>query len=138
MKKSLFAGAIVLWACSPGTTTRNLSPDETRRVATAVFEAFNAHDWTQMESLYADSVLLQDPAYPGGKTGKVGMTEFYQSVTDIHDEVQNIVVEGNVAVVEFISTGTLNGQMFSLPICSVLTIENGLVVRDNTYYDAGQ
>lgn len=134
MKKSLYVGAVFLFACA--SPEHQEIETETRRIATAVFDAFNRHDWEKMESLYSDSVILQDPAYPGGKTGKEGMTEFYKSVPDIHDAVESVTVEGNVAVVEFISTGTLNGQKFTLPICSVLTVENGMVVRDNTYYDA--
>jgi predicted SnoaL-like aldol condensation-catalyzing enzyme len=110
--------------------------DETRRVATSVFDAFNTHDWKGMESLYSDSVKLQDPAYPGGKTGKAGLTDFYRSVPDIYDSLVNIAVDGNIATVEFVSTGTVNGEKFTLPICTVLVIENGLVVSDRTYYDA--
>jgi len=136
MKTSLYLGALMLTACASPSGPATNGDDETRRMATAVFDAFNAHDWDKMESLYADSVVLQDPAYPGGKKGKVGMSEFYRSVPDIHDSVQSMVVEGNVAVVEFVSTGTINGEPFSLPICAVLTIENGQVVRDHTYYDA--
>jgi predicted SnoaL-like aldol condensation-catalyzing enzyme len=137
MKKSLYLGAMMLTACtSPETSISSVQAAETRKVAEAIFAAFNAHDWTKMESYYTDSVQLQDPAYPGGKTGKTGMSEFYRSVPDIHDEVQRIYVDGNIACVEFISTGTMNGQKFTLPICTVLTIENGLVTRDNTYYDA--
>jgi hypothetical protein len=136
MKKSVYLVAMILTACTSPQTSTSSEAEETRRVAAAIFEAFNAHDWDRMESYYADSVQLQDPAYPGGKTGKAGMTSFYASVPDIHDAVQNIYVQGNIACVEFISTGTMNGQKFSLPICTVLTIENGLVIRDNSYYDA--
>lgn len=137
MKRSIYLGAMVLTACaSPGPQSRDHIAGETRKVATGIFEAFNTHDWQKMESFYADSVLLQDPAYPPGKKGKAGMSDFYKSVPDIHDAVQHIFVDGNVAVVEFVSTGTMNGQKFSLPICTVLTVEDGLVVRDNTYYDA--
>ena len=137
MNKSLCLVAMVLAACtSPETSAPSVQAGETHNVASAVFEAFNAHDWDRMESYYSDSVQLQDPAYPGGKTGKAGMSDFYRSIPDIHDAVQHIYVQGNIACVEFVSTGTMNGQKFSLPICTVLTIENGLVTRDNTYYDA--
>jgi ketosteroid isomerase-like protein len=134
MKKSLYMGAMFLSACGTPDTPKDTG--ETLRTATAVFNAFNNHDWEKMESLYADSVKLEDPAYPGGKTGKAGMTDFYRSVPDVYDSVRSILVQGNTAVVEFVSTGTINGEKFTLPICSVLTIENGLVVSDRTYYDA--
>jgi hypothetical protein len=81
-------------------------------------------------------LCLKTPHNPKGKKGKAGMTDFYKSVPDIHDEVTRIFVEGNVAVVEFVSTGTIDGQKFSIPICTVLTVADALVVQDNTYYDA--
>jgi predicted SnoaL-like aldol condensation-catalyzing enzyme len=133
MKKSLYLSVLVLCACGTGSP---IMDDETRRVATSVFDAFNTHDWKRMESLYSDSVKLQDPAYPGGKTGKAGLTDFYRSVPDIYDSLVNIAVDGNIATVEFVSTGTINGEKFTLPICAVLVIQNGLVVSDRTYYDA--
>jgi hypothetical protein len=133
MKKLLYLSVLVLCACGTG---GQIMDDETRRVATSVFDAFNTHDWRKMESLYSESVKLQDPAYPGGKTGKAGLTDFYRSVPDIYDSLVSIAVEGNIATVEFVSTGTINGEKFRLPICTVLIIENGLVVSDRTYYDA--
>lgn len=132
MKKLAFVALLAIGACQPNVKENS---DDPEIVARQVFDAFNAHDWAKMESLYADSVILQDPAYPGGKKGKVGITDFYKSVPDIHDEVKNIFARGNQAVIEFVSTGTIDGRVFELPICTVLTIEHGKVIRDNTYYD---
>lgn len=112
-----------------------LVPDDPSTVAKKVFDAFNAHDWAKMESLYADNVELMDPSFEGIKTGKKGLTDFYQSVPDIHDEVKLIKASGNVVVVEFVSTGTIDGHKFSLPTCTVFRIENGKVASDHTYYD---
>jgi ketosteroid isomerase-like protein len=135
MKKLLYLGAVAV-ACGAPQPSRTETENKTREIVSQVFEAFNAHDWARMESLYSNNVKLQDPAYPGGRTGKTGMTNFYRSVNDIHDTVSSIVVENNVAVVEFVSTGTINGEKFSLPICTVLVVENGQVIEDRTYYDA--
>jgi ketosteroid isomerase-like protein len=108
---------------------------ETEKIAREVFEAFNAHNWERMEGLYATNVELTDPSFDGVKTGKEGLTDFYRSVPDIHDEVKVVSASGNTAVVEFVSTGTIEGQKFSMPICTVFKIENGKVISDHTYYD---
>ncbi len=110
-------------------------PDDPATVAKNVFDAFNKHDWKKMENLYADNVELMDPFFEGVKKGKEGLTDFYRSVPDIHDEVKLISASGNTVVVEFVSTGTIGGHKFSLPICTVFKIENGKVVSDHTYYD---
>ena len=104
-------------------------------VARQVFEAFNAHDWKRMESLYAQDVEMMDPAFEGIRKGKEGMTEFYKTVPDIHDEVKTLSVAGDTVVVEFVSTGTIEGRKFELKICTVFKIEKGMVVSDHTYYD---
>ncbi|HZY82763.1 MAG TPA: nuclear transport factor 2 family protein [Cyclobacteriaceae bacterium] len=126
--KTIIPLLLLLAACTPA----KQSPSE--NIAREIFNAFNAHDWTKMESLYSPNVELVDPSF-GTKTGKEGMTEFYKSVPDIHDEVKTVTASGNTVVVEFVSTGTIDGQKFSLPICTVFKIENGLVVSDHTYYD---
>ncbi|WP_198412578.1 nuclear transport factor 2 family protein [Kaistella antarctica] len=39
-------------------------------------------------------------------------------------------------IVEFISRGTApDNTKFELPICTIFTIENGLITKDFTYYD---
>lgn len=110
-------------------------PDDPASVIKQVFEAFNAHDWKKMESLYSDNVEMMDPSFEGIRIGKEGMTDFYRSVPDIHDEVKLIAVAGNTVVVEFVSTGTVAGKKFILPICTVFKIENGKIISDHTYYD---
>jgi ketosteroid isomerase-like protein len=128
MKHILLLLLILLASCSPERSA------EAEEIARAVFDAFNAHDWKKMESLYSPDVELVDPSF-GNKTGKQGLTDFYRSVPDIHDEIKSVTASGNVAVVEFVSTGTIEGQKFTLPICTVLRVENGQVVSDHTYYD---
>lgn len=127
--KKLMLLAILLTSCM-GTNSNDAT-----KVATEVFEAFNAHDWERMESLYSDKVEMMDPSFEGIKIGKEGMTEFYRTVADVHDEVKSVTTSGNTVVVEFVSTGTIEGRKFTLPICTVFRIENGLVVSDHTYYD---
>lgn len=139
MKKFIFASVlIVLVACSPP-----VQREETHvAIAKKLFEAFNRHDWKAMANLYSDSTLFLDPSF-----GKIAVPKTRQETIakyaemqslfpDIHDEVLNIYSASEVVTVEFISTGTMpDGTKFSLPIVSILTIRNGLIVKDATYYD---
>jgi ketosteroid isomerase-like protein len=55
---------------------------------------------------------------------------------DLHDELVGVYPSGDKVTVEFVSTGTMSDSIkFSLPIVTVLTFENGLIVKDATYYD---
>ena len=56
---------------------------------------------------------------------------------DVKDNVIHTYPSGdNHIIVEFISSGTAPDQTkFELPICTIFTIENGLITKDYTYFD---
>lgn len=114
-----------------------------KAVALKLFEYFNKHNWTEMAKLYADSAMFKDPSL-GTKAivqTHSQIIEKYSALQqlfpDLHDEVIAVYPSGEKqVVVEFVSTGTApDSSRFELPVCTVFTIENGVIVRDNTYYD---
>jgi ketosteroid isomerase-like protein len=112
------------------------------QVAQKMFAAFNAHNWVKMSEFYTDNAEYLDPSY-GLEYVKKSRTEVVKKysqmqavIPDIHDEVLALYPFENKVIVEFISSGTLpDGQKFKLPICTVLTFQNGQIVKDATYYD---
>ena len=56
---------------------------------------------------------------------------------NLHDQVVQIYPSGDShIIVEFVSSGTAaDGTKFELPICTILTVENGLITKDFTYFD---
>lgn len=128
---------LLLAACSPATRQR-----ENLAIAEKLFKHFNEHQWQDMATLYADSALFLDPSFGKEFVSKTRSEtvakyrELQQMFPDIHDAVTAMYTDGKTVVVEFVSTGTApDGTAFSLPIVSVLTVENGLIVKDATYYD---
>lgn len=107
------------------------------------YEYFNAHEWTKMAKMYADTADFKDPSF-----GTEIMKQTHQQTStkyaelnkifpNLHDEVVAIYPSGEKHItVEFISTGTAaDGSKFVLPICTIFTIENGKITKDFTYYD---
>jgi ketosteroid isomerase-like protein len=115
---------------------------ENKETATQMFAAFNAHDWQRMTSYYSPDADYLDPAY-GLDYVKKSPTEIIEKYSgmekmfaDIHDEVKGMYASGDKVTVEFISTGSSGNSIeFALPICTVLTFQNGKIIRDATYYD---
>lgn len=116
--------------------------NENAAVAHRLFEAFNKHDWKAMAALYSDSAVFLDPSF--GKDyvrqsreqtiAKYG--ELQKIFPDITDKVVGIYPSGDKVITEFISTGKSDqGFALNLPIVTVLTIRDGLVISDATYYD---
>jgi ketosteroid isomerase-like protein len=108
----------------------------------SMFEAFNAHDWSKMTSFYRESAMFLDPSYGTEYVAKTRQeiiakyTELQKMFPDVHDEIVGIYPAGDRVTVEFISTGTISDSLsFRLPIITVLTFEDGLIVKDATYYD---
>lgn len=95
-----------------------------------------------MAGYYSDSALFLDPAF--GKEYVIQSrraviekyTGFQEVFPDIHDQIVGMYPSGDKVTVEFISTGnSSDGTSFKLPIITVLTIANGHIVKDATYYD---
>ncbi|MBK6825707.1 MAG: nuclear transport factor 2 family protein [Chitinophagaceae bacterium] len=107
------------------------------------FEYFNRHDWEKMAGMYTEVADFKDPSLGEGvvkqtrQQTKEKYTELNRIFPDIKDEILQIYPSGEKhVIVEFMSTGTPSGgKGFVLPICTVFTIENGLITKDFTYYD---
>lgn len=113
------------------------------KIVKTLYGKFNEHKWSEMAALYSDPAEFKDPAFG---TNAVSQTreqitqkysEMEQMFPDIHDKVINIYPSGTKhVIVEFVSTGTApDSSRFELPICTIFTIENGLITKDFTYYD---
>ncbi len=139
MKANLFL--FLMWtSCCVSCLSR--TADENAERTRRVFEHFNRHEWESMAALYADDARFLDPSlgneYVTQTRGQV--IEKYQAMEtmfpDIHDEVIGVYPSGDVVTVEFVSTGRINDSVsFRLPIVSILTFRDGLIIKDATYYD---
>lgn len=128
---------LILASCtSPETNDQNVN------TARAMFDAFNRHDWNTMTKYYSESASFLDPSYGKDYVTKTReetaakYSEMQKMFPDVHDELVGVYPSGDKVTIEFISTGTISDSVkFSLPIITVLTFENGLIVKDATYYD---
>lgn len=107
------------------------------------FAHFNNHDWEKMAGMYSETAEFKDPSFgPGVVTQTRAQTmekyrEMREMFPDLHDEVLRVYPSGDKhLIVEFVSSGTApDGSSFELPICTIFTIEDGLITKDYTYYD---
>ena len=107
------------------------------------FEYFNAHNWQKMSEMYAETTQFKDPTLGQGivpQTRKQTFdkySELNKVFPDLKDEVIATYSSGEKhIIVEFVSSGTApDGSKFTLPICAILTIENGLITKDFSYFD---
>ena len=87
---------------------------------------------------------------PGPEGYKRDYHRWREAFPDGEVKVTNVIVQGDWAVVEFVNrgthTGTLHSSLGSFPpsgrrmearYCSVMRVDNGMVVEGRDYYDAG-
>jgi ketosteroid isomerase-like protein len=107
------------------------------------FEYFNNHEWTKMANMYAEISEFKDPSLGQGivKQTRQQIIDKYSALNkvflDIHDQVIQTYPSGDKQIiVEFVSSGTApDNSKFELPICTILTIENGIITKDFSYFD---
>jgi ketosteroid isomerase-like protein len=129
---------VVLYACG-----NNAPPAANEKLVRQLFERFNKHDWTGMAALYAPTAAFKDPSLGKDIVQQTRQqtiekyTALSQTFPDIKDSVTAIYASGDKHIIaEFISVGTTpDGGKFLLPICTIFTIEQGVITKDFTYYD---
>jgi ketosteroid isomerase-like protein len=123
----------------------NIKPKESpnEKLIKQYFEHFNNHDWNKLASMYADTTDFKDPTLGQGKVKQTQKqtiekyTELSKIFPNIKDEIIAIYPSGDShIIIEFTSSGkALDNTAFELPICTIFTIENGLITKDFTYFD---
>lgn len=120
------------------------SSDETRAVILALFEAFNRHDTEALVALYSENARTFSPGDTEYQVGREAVRETYQSHFDnipgVHDAVKNVIAEGERGSVEFIAswdqpTEADPAARGSLRIAAFITVRNGQIIQDFSYFD---
>ncbi len=125
------------------TKEKTTSATENVKLVSQYFEHFNNHEWVKMTKMYADTTDFKDPSLGQGivKQTRQQTIDKYSQLSKIfpnlHDQVVQIYPScDSHIIVEFVSSGTAaDGTKFELPICTILTVENGLITKDFTYFD---
>lgn len=139
---TLFILAFALISCNDQ-KQQSMPTNDNEKLAKQYFEYFNSHDFVKMANMYADTTDFKDPSLGQGIVKQTRQqtiekyTELAKVFPDLHDQVIQTYPSGdNHIIVEFVSSGTGPDKVkFELPICTIFTIENGLITKDFTYFD---
>ncbi|MFP9113441.1 nuclear transport factor 2 family protein [Flavobacterium sp. RHBU_3] len=132
-----------IYSCNNPKANITVTTTDNEKLVKEYFDHFNHHHWDMMAGMYTENADFKDPSLGQGivKQSRQQVVNKYSELNkvfpDIHDSIVNIYPSGEKnVIVEFVSTGTApDGSKFELPICTIFTIENGLISKDFTYYD---
>ena len=117
--------------------------DQNIAIVKKLFGYFNAHAWEAMAALYTEPADFKDPSFGQEivQQTRVETAQKYRALAEIFPDIRDDIVafypsgEKHI-IVEFVSSGTApDGSEWTLPICTIFTIEDGLITKDFTYYD---
>ena len=134
--------AFVLISCN-NQNKKSMATTDNEKLVKQYFEHFNNHEWTKMANMYAETSEFKDPSLGQGIVKQTRQqiikkyTELNEIFPDLNDQVVQTYPSGDKhIIVEFVSRGTApDNSKFELPICTILTIENGKITKDFTYFD---
>ena len=133
--------SLLSWA---NTTNAEFQSAETKKVILALFEAFNRHDTAALVELYAEDAQILSPGDTQPRYGLEVVREIYDghfdNIPGVHDAVQTIITDGDQGAVEFIASWDQPTEdnptaRESLKIASFITVKNGKIIKDITYFD---
>lgn len=142
MKKAILLIVILFISCYQS-KTKNIETTTNEKLVKHYFEHFNNHNWTKMANMYVENAEFKDPSLGVGivKQTKKQIIDKYSELNTIFPDLKDKIVQmypsgENHIIVEFVSSGTAtDNSKFVLPICTIFTIENGLITRDFTYFE---
>lgn len=118
-----------------------LAQDTPEVVVKKRFEATAHRDVDAIAALYAPEAVETSPAFCNARQRPAGARKTYgdlfRDAPGIEDVVTNLVVDGNRVAVQFIArVRKPDGSIvFEAPLANFLTVEQGRIVRDDTYFD---
>ena len=143
-KLTIIAIAVFMFiSCNNQNQPKTVDTTQNEKVVKEYFDHFNNHDWKKMSEMYIETADFKDPSFGKGivkqtrKQTEDKYAELNKIFPDLHDKIIQIYLSGEKnIIVEFVSTGTApDNSKLELPICTVFTIENGLITKDFTYFD---
>jgi steroid delta-isomerase-like uncharacterized protein len=123
--------------------------DETLTVFYRMLTAMNEHDLDACVACYSVDAELQDPRFPEPATGldvvREGFRYWFDAFPDVVVTVNNLIIDNGQLAVEWTFDATHQGEYmgvrpsgrrFQVLTAAHFRIENGLVTRDFSLFDA--
>lgn len=140
---AIIVTAFVIASCNNQNQTKTMDSSKNEKLIKQYFEHFNSHNWKKMSEMYTETADFKDPSLGQGivQQSRRQIENKYEELNSVFPDLKDSIVQiypsgENHIIVEFVSTGTAaDNSKFELPICTIFTIENGLITKDFTYFD---
>ena len=120
-------------------STSSLGSDN-EKVIRSLVAACNHHDVEALAALYAPDAYLMSSDFSEPRHGPDGVrktySELFSQLPQVHDEVKTLIMKGDDAAVEFVSTWGASGNLPSgkLAIATFFRFKQGRIISDISYF----
>ena len=112
-------------------------------IARKFFEAGNERNLETLSGLVAPSLTVNNPLFGQGnvvsrEVFKASLENMSKSFPNLNMRVDNVIAQGDTAVIEELETATLsaNGRSYRMPVCVVMRInDQGQIYETHNYWD---
>ena len=116
-------------------------------IARDYLETFNRRDWDHFLALFAPEYTYtggDGQTQHGPAAGLAVAQVFSNAMSDAHIEIKTVHTAGNVAIVEFIGSGTHDGDFagiaptnkkVTMPVVTILEIKGDKIAAEREYMD---
>lgn len=127
--------AVIVAACAHAPAAQTSAEGSYQGLIDARFARFNRHDLDGIVKLYSPGAVMTSPVFCSPRRGQDGARQAYgdlfKAYPDIRDEVTGTVVQGDRIAVQF----TVHVGQYAVPIADFLTVQDGVITRDDAYFD---
>ena len=114
---------------------------ESLDVVEAFVRAWERNDPDEIIELFHDDAVWYDSVpsepYRGRETILAMLQRYSRHISDIHIEILNQAVSGDVVFQERIDRGTRNGKAFAVQAVCVFKVRDGRIVENRDYWNPG-
>jgi steroid delta-isomerase-like uncharacterized protein len=120
------------------------------QIVREMVDAWNAHDPDGVARYVSGDFVSESDTLPGPLRGPEGVRQevqmYVRAFSDLHFEVEQILVSGDFVTMRWTATGTHDGELMGIPPtskrvvthgCTVEEVKNGTATREWVYWDTG-
>jgi ketosteroid isomerase-like protein len=103
-------------------------------------DCWNTGKFEDIDNIFSPNFIRHEPGIEGGTIDrdqyKQTLRHYRSALADLHEEVMEVIEQGNKVAYRFRTTGKRDGALVVLEGANILRVEGGKIVENWVYFDA--
>jgi ketosteroid isomerase-like protein len=111
-----------------------------RELVVRLVDCWNTGKLEDIDNIFSPNFIRYEPGIEGGTINrdeyKKTISHYRSALADLHEEVMDVIEQGNKVAYRFRTTFKRDGATVVLEGANILRVEEGRIVEDWVYFDA--